>query len=93
MGWSVDTLFGLTPRSVEWEAERARIIHEFIKSLPPERQKKALLTQLEIEVKQLELGPTEFDHWLWSQITENLENLSDQLVAVKHLVDGPSQSA
>lgn len=86
MGWSVETLFGLT--GIEFERERDRIIREHLNSLPEEQRKKAFLLQIELDLKRETMSPAEFDSYLQMLITENLENLADQMIALKHHIDG-----
>jgi len=87
LSWTVESLQGLEPGSLEWEMERARIIRAYIQSLPEERRKKALAQQLLIDCKQLELSPAEFNAWLWAELNENLQNLEDQLRYLKRKLD------
>jgi hypothetical protein len=88
MTWSVETLFGLTGDA--FEAERNRIISEYIKSLPEGRERNmSYAKQLELDLKREMMQPDEFNRYLAAQITESLENLADQLTALKHLIDGP----
>lgn len=87
MSWSVETLFGLTGDA--FETERNRIIVEYIKSLPPEKRNVAYATQLSVDLKRETLSPEEFSRWLVQEMNEHLENLSDQLVSLKHIIEGP----
>jgi hypothetical protein len=85
--WSVDSLFGLTGDA--FERERSRIIAEFIKAQPEDRRKKVHLAQLNIDIKRHNLSPEDFNKWLASELTENLENLQDQLLALRGILNGP----
>jgi hypothetical protein len=84
--WDVSSLYGLT--GMEFEMERNRILSEYILSLPEEKRKVAYAKQLEIESVRISADDEEFNKWLMSQISENLGNISDQFVAMKHLIDG-----
>lgn len=75
--WSVDTLFGLSGQ--DFEDERARIISEYIGSLPEEERHKAAILQINIDLQRAKMPPEEFMKWITTELTESLENLGDQL--------------
>jgi hypothetical protein len=89
--WSVETLFGLTGDA--FERERNRIISEFIKAQPEDRRKKVQLQQLNIDIKRHQMGDADFAKWLAAELTENLENLGDQMSALKSIIVGPPSVA
>lgn len=72
---------------LEFEAERCRLIMAEIENAPtPELRKKGLLLQMEIDTRRDTMPRDQFIGSLLSQASENLENLSDQFVALKHTI-------
>jgi hypothetical protein len=73
---------------MEFEAERNRIIREYIFSLPEGRRKAAYLYQLRVDKERIERSPEDFTRWLGAEMVENLLNLEDALSALKQAVQG-----
>lgn len=71
---------------IEFERERCRLIDEFLNSLPKEKRVEALKFQLRLDVRRETLPRDQFIASLFHDINENLENLSDQFVALGNLV-------
>lgn len=93
MSWTVETLYTLKDDPVAFEKERSRIIAEYIKSLPTEKQKVAYAMQCKIDLARETLGSDDFLLWMGKEAVELGENLADQLLVIRHLVDGPPKSA
>jgi len=88
LSWTVETLYALRDDPLAFEKERERIIHEYLVSLPPERRKAAYAMQCEFDLARETLSSDELLKWTARKATELAENLSDQLVYVKHQIDG-----
>lgn len=87
MSWDVSSLYGLTGDA--FELERMRIIDGYLQTLSAERRKEALSLQLTLDLARLKMSESEFELHLAKLIAENLENLSDQLVALRNVIAGP----
>jgi hypothetical protein len=85
MDWSVDTLFGLEGQA--FEDERKRIIYGYLEKLPEEERHRAEILQLNLDLKRGQMGPEEFTKWIFHELTESLENLGDQMVALVHTLN------
>lgn len=71
---------------MEFEAERNRLISQYILSLPEERRKKAYLHQLNVDEKRINLSPEEFMKWIQLELNENLLNLEDAMSSLQHIL-------
>jgi hypothetical protein len=79
-------LLNLPPNTVEWEAERARLINNAINEAGPELRPKLMALQASLDVLRETVSPEQFLHFLMLEIQENLENMSDQFVMLKNTV-------
>jgi hypothetical protein len=86
MGWNLEPLFSLTPGSIEWEAERARIIREYINSIPEDRRKIASAMQVKIDAARETMSQDQLLRWMRNELVELSENLSDQFLFIAHRV-------
>jgi hypothetical protein len=93
LNWTVETLYALKDDPVAFETERSRIISEYIKSLPEDRRKTAYAMQCKIDLARETMSGSDFLLWMGKEAVELGENLADQLLAIRHLVDGPPRSA
>lgn len=75
----------------QFELERARIISEYLSSLPAGSQKKLRSFQSELDLLRLSSTPEDFMKHLADALRENLENLGDQLVSLRNLTVGMKQ--
>lgn len=82
---SLDHLFHLRDDPAAFEAERQRLIDEYISALPPNRRDGALQMQLKIDDARQRLSPAEFLQWMQVEMHEIAENVGDQLDYIKHL--------
>jgi hypothetical protein len=71
----------------DFEAERCRIINSYLDGLTPDQRKLALSQQLELELLRDKSTPEEFLSSLLASLRENIENLDDQVLALKHLYE------
>lgn len=78
-------LLSLEPNSLEWEAERSRLIREAIASAPKHLQKKLTALQYELDIDRQAMSPEDFMKSLTSRLEENLLNLEDLVSAIDHL--------
>ena len=88
--WDVSGLYGLT--GMQFEIERNRIISGHILSLPEKHRKAAYTKQIQIDMHRISKNDAEFNAWLAVEIKDNLENLSDQLIRLKNIIDGPPRT-
>jgi hypothetical protein len=79
-------LLNLPPNTVEWEAERARLINDAINEAGPELRPKLTALQASLDVLRETMPPDQFLRYLMLEIQENLENMSDQFVMLKNTV-------
>lgn len=77
-------LAGLTQD--EFESERRKIIANFIQSAPPERRVSLLRIQYELDAIREECSSEDFIRLCFSRITENLENISDQMTLMRNIL-------
>lgn len=69
-----------------FEAERCRIIANAILQVPPERRKKLVILQMELDQLRDKHTPEQFMVECLRRATENLENISDQLTNITELL-------
>lgn len=69
---------------LEFEAERCRIIKQYLDNLPPDRRKKAQALQMQLDVERSTSTPEVFLASLVGRIRENVENMEDQALAMQH---------
>ena len=81
---SVEHLFWLRHDEIRFEAERSRLISEYINSLPEERRRSAYLMQLKIDEARVKLSDDELLAWMVREATELQENLADQFNAIRN---------
>lgn len=81
---NVDHLFWLRHDEDRFEAERNRIISEYISSIPEPHRNAAYAFQLKIDEARMRLSQDEFLKWMQQEARELAENLSDQFLAVQH---------
>jgi hypothetical protein len=71
----------LTRLSIEsplaFEAERSRLIGEYIRSLPEDRRKQAYLFQSQLDDRRLAMQPSEFLQYCVDHMKENLDKMQD----------------
>lgn len=87
MSWTVESLHGLTGDA--FEDERNRIIMDYFKSLPENRRRTAYAMQCRIDLARMTLSEEDYLRWFQAQGLELAENLADQLVRFKGIVEGP----
>lgn len=75
-------LQGLSP--IDFEAERCRIIGDFLATLPPDRRSKVYLYQMRIDEARDRLSPDDFLRWMQAEARELADNMSDLFLAVAH---------
>lgn len=68
----------------EFEIERCRLINEELNKVPKHLRTKLLEYQFVLDVRREKLSPTEFLTSLVSDMSENVENLSDQFVSIQN---------
>lgn len=90
-----DHLFWLRHDVERFEAERNRIISEYIRALPEEKRAAAYAMQLKIDEARLRLSDEDLLKWMVAEAAELQANLVDQFNYVAHkaeelkkLVDG-----
>lgn len=71
----------------DFEAERCRIINSYLDGLTLDQRKLALLQQFKLERLRDKSTPEEFLSSLLVSLRENIENLDDQVLALKHLIE------
>ena len=81
---NLDHLASLRDDDLRFEAERSRIISEYIKSLPEEHQRQAYAYQLRIDAARLTMSSERFLQWMVNEASEMADNLSDQFLAIAH---------
>lgn len=72
-----------------FEAERCKIIANEILKAPPEMRKKLVRLQMELDQLRDKVTPEQFMVTCLTRANEHLENLSDQLLAVKGIIAPP----
>jgi hypothetical protein len=72
-----------------FEAERNRLIANEILKAPAERRKKLVLLQMQLDQVRDKVSSEQFMRHCMALITENMENLSDQLVLLKSVIEPP----
>ena len=77
-------LLSLDPTSIEWEAERCRLIKAEIDSAPEHLRKKLQLLQMELDQVRDRSTPEEFMQYLLHVAQENRENQEDYELFIKH---------
>lgn len=88
MSWDLSKLKSLSPDSVEFDDERARIIRDHIMSLPPEKRNQAYAQQCRIDLARETMPREQFEAFLWKDMAENLANLADAMGALTSLIAG-----
>jgi len=68
----------------DFERERCKLIGTFLDSAPPELRKKLLTTQMKIDEVRDTKSRDELIQYLCREMSESLENLSDQFVAIRN---------
>jgi len=81
---SVDHLFWLRHDTDKFEAERNRLISEYIKSVPEEHRVAAYAMQCKIDVARMTLSCDELLVWMVSEAAELGANLDDQFAFIGH---------
>jgi hypothetical protein len=72
---------------LEFEAERCRLIKEALDTAPtPELRKQGMLLQMQIDQRRETMPREQFIGSLFHDMNENLENISDQFVAIQHTI-------
>lgn len=84
---TIGDLSGLS--ELEFEARRAKIINDHMKSLPEDQRKKALAFQLQLDLKRETMGPEAFMEHCFKQMGTNLEKISSHFEVLKALVCPP----
>jgi flagellar basal body rod protein FlgB len=74
-----DKLMELAKTPIEFEKERARIINDYIKSLPPEKQDKAKIFQAELDQKRKEMSSAKFLEYTSNRMVENAETIKHKV--------------
>lgn len=71
----------------EYEAERCRLIEaELDKASTPELRRKGLALQLRLDQRREQMSSEQFMASLVRDMSENIENISDQFVALQHTI-------
>lgn len=70
--------------SLEFELERCRIIGDFLDSVPDDLRGKILTTQIKIDEIRDAVSKDDFLQYLCGEMSESLENLVDQFVAIRN---------
>jgi hypothetical protein len=81
---SVDHLFWLRHDPDRFEAERNRLISDYIKSLPEENRTAAYAMQCKIDAARMTMSSDELLQWMVREAAELNANLSDQFSFIGH---------
>jgi len=81
---SVEHLFWFRHDPDKFEAERAKVIKEFLDSVPAEHRSAALAMQLKIDLMREKLSPDELLKWMVQEAAELTANLQDQFAFIGH---------
>ena len=73
-----------------FEAERCRLIANELLKVAPERRKKLVILQMELDQVRDKVSPEEFMRYCMARISENLENLGDQFGLLKSSLQPPA---
>ena len=73
-----------------FEAERCRLIANELLKVAPERRKKLVILQMELDQVRDKGSPEEFMRYCMARISENLENLGDQFGLLKSSLQPPA---
>ena len=84
----IDNLVKLSDNPEAFEIQRMLLIRREIAALPADQRMKAMAFQMGLD-RERDADPTGFAPSLWARIGENMENLGDQFVSLKHLIVGP----
>lgn len=81
---TTDHLFWLRHDKEAFEAERNRLISDYIKSLPEHQRVAAHAMQCKIDLARQTLSPDEFLKWMQQETAEMARNMNDLFLAVQH---------
>lgn len=86
----MDLAYLSTLDETAFEAERCRLIAAEILKVDPERRKKLVLFQMQLDQVRDKVSSEEFMMHCMAGITENLENLSDQMGMLQSILNRPT---
>jgi hypothetical protein len=70
-----------------FEAKRQELIAALLAKVPAEHQARCIALQARLDAQRAALPPAEFMSYLLLALNDQLENLADQLVRLRSLVD------
>lgn len=81
---NTDHLFWLRHDADRFEAERTRLISEYIATVPEEHRASVQAFQSRIDAARSSMTPDQFLVWMQKEVRELTENMSDQFLAITH---------
>ncbi len=82
-----DALAALASSPADFERERARIINEHLAAIPEKQRQKCVELQNNLNNLRAVLTPDQFSRCLMDKMMRNLEDIEDQLTAVKVMLE------